>query len=413
MSGPRNFAGGASARYLLLGATVFLSVAGVVMVYSASYVADFVHYGSGIYHLWRQAAFLLGGAAAAFLLAKWDYRRLKALAWTFWAASVGLVALTFMVGIVRGGAKRWLSLGFVNLQPSEIAKVACVILVSLYAAKWRGGELDDIDFAKKVAIATAVPGLAILLQKDLGTMLSLVLAVAVVLWLAGVRWQWFALGLGVVVAVGLVAIAGEAYRMARVQAFLNPWADPQGNGYQTVQALLAFGTGHLKGVGLGLSRQKFFYLPEAQTDFIYAIVGEELGLAGTLGILGGFAVFCLAGMRIAMGSRDGFGRLMAGGLTGMIGLQAFMNMAAVTGLMPVTGKPLPFMSYGGSSMLVSMACVGLLLSVSAFGANAPRVAKRPPGTREGVRGASSDQRGRNGRPHLSRIDGGGAVRKRA
>jgi cell division protein FtsW len=252
----------------------------------------------------------------------------------------------------------------------------------------------------------------IIRQPDLGTAMSLMLAVLVVLWLADAPATWFIAAGAAIVVAGLVGIAVEPYRLERVLTFLNPGKDPLDHGYQIVQALLAFGTGGIKGVGLGLSRQKFFYLPEANTDFIFAIIGEELGLVGTLAVLSGFGVFVYGGMRIALGARDQFGRMVAGGLTAMIGLQAFMNMAAVTGLMPVTGKPLPFVSAGGSSMLVTMACVGLLLSVSRYGAKAPRVVRRRTRDEEGSREGPAERRG-DGRPHLSRVDSGRPLRRRA
>ena len=238
------------------------------------------------------------------------------------------------------------------------------------------------------------------------------LAVMVVLWLADAPASWFLTAGAVVIVAAVAGIATEPYRLERVMTFLHPGKDPQGDGYQIIQALLAFGTGGLKGVGLGLSRQKFFYLPEANTDFIFAIIGEELGLVGTLAVLSGFGIFIYGGMRIALGARDQFGRMVAGGLTAMIGLQAFMNMAAVTGLIPVTGKPLPFVSAGGSSMLVTMTCVGLLLSVSRYGAKSPRVVRRRTRDEEGPREGPAERR-RDGGPHLSRIDSGRPVRRRA
>jgi cell division protein FtsW len=200
--------------------------------------------------------------------------------------------------------------------------------------------------------------------------------------------------------------------MERVVGFLDPWANASDKGYQSVQALLAFGSGGVNGVGLGLSRQKFFYLPEAYTDFILAIIGEEVGLIGTLGVVAAFAVLVWAGFKIATGARDPFGRLVAGGITGMIAFQAVLNMAAVTGLMPVTGKPLPFLSYGGSSMLVTMVGIGLLLSVSEYGMLVPR-AVRPRSKTKETRRESTDERRRDSRPRLSGVDGGRTTRRRA
>jgi cell division protein FtsW len=407
-----NYAGGAVARYLMFGSAIALMVVGMIMVFSASYVSDMVKYDSMFYHGLRQAIYIALGLGVALLLSRFDYRRLQESAKLVWWGSIGLLVVTFAVGVVGGGARRWLDLGVVTLQPSEIAKVTTVLLVAALAVQWRRRRLATGKFALMAVAATALPAVMIIVQPDLGTAMSLMLAVMVVLWLAEAPSSWFVAAGAVVVAAGVAGIAVEPYRLERVLTFLHPGTDPQGDGYQIIQALLAFGTGGLKGVGLGLSRQKFFYLPEANTDFIFAIIGEELGLVGTLAVLSGFGIFIYAGMRIALGARDQFGRMVAGGLTAMIGLQAFMNMAAVTGLMPVTGKPLPFVSAGGSSMLVTMTCVGLLLSVSRYGAKAPRVVRRRVRDEEGPREGPAERRGDRG-PHLSRYDSGRPVRRRA
>jgi cell division protein FtsW len=203
--------------------------------------------------------------------------------------------------------------------------------------------------------------------------------------------------------------------MQRVWAFLDPWADPLGDGYQIIQSLYAFGSGGLFGVGLGLSRQKFFYLPAAHTDFIFAIIGEELGLVGAFAIVAAFGVFTFAGLRISAQAKDPFARLMAGGLTAMIVGQAIMNMAAVTGLMPITGIPLPLLSYGGSSLTFTLGCIGLILGAARFGGSAEgqvRLVRRA--SERGPQRASSADRGRDGGSHLSRVDGGrSSARRRA
>jgi cell division protein FtsW len=406
------YAGGAVARYLMFGSAIALMVVGLVMVFSASYVSDMVDTGSMFYHGLRQAIYIALGLGVALVLARFDYRRLKESSRLVWWASIVLLVVTFAVGVVGGGARRWIDLGVVTLQPSEIAKVATVLFVAALAVQWQRGRVDTGKFAVSVAGAALLPSVLIIVQPDLGTAMSLMLAVIVVLWLADAPVSWFVAAGAVVLVAGVVGIAAEPYRLARVTTFLHPGKDPLRGGYQIIQALLAFGSGGIKGVGLGLSRQKFFYLPQANTDFIFAIIGEELGLIGTLAVLSGFGIFIYGGMRIALGARDQFGRMVAGGLTAMIGLQAFMNMAAVTGLMPVTGKPLPFVSAGGSSMLVTMTCVGLLLSVSRFGAKTPRVVRRKMRDEEGPREGPAERRGDRG-PHLSRFDGGRAVRRRA
>jgi cell division protein FtsW len=254
----------------------------------------------------------------------------------------------------------------------------------------------------------------IMLQPDMGTTMSILVASYLVFALGGVEGRY----LFGVAATGVAAIPAmiliEPYRAARFLAFMDPWADPRRGGYQIIQAMLAFGSGGLTGVGLGLSRQKYFYLPAAHTDFIFAIIGEELGLVGTLAVVAAFLVMAYAGFRIAITARDPFGRLVAAGLTSLIVTQAVMNMAAVTNIMPVTGIPLPLVSYGGSSVVFTMGCVGLILSVARHGSRGRvRVAKpRPP--EEGTPIARTAEWRRYGGSHLSSADGGRAPsRKRA
>lgn len=415
MSGSKRkevFAGGPWARYTLLMAAAGLTLLGLVMIYSASSISAAYREGASWHFLLRQLAATGLGVAVAVGLSRFDYRRLQDLAMVVWSGSMILLVVTLIVGVVRGGARRWIPLGFINIQPSEIAKIACVLLVAAIAIEWQRRRMSDGTFWRRIATVVLVPSVLIVLQPDFGTTLTLVIAVGFVLLLAGIPWRYVLIsGTGAAVLSAAIVFTSD-YRMRRVLSFLNPWADAQKDGYQAVQALLAFGTGGVDGVGLGLSRQKFFYLPEAHTDFILAIIGEELGLIGSLAVVAGFALFVWAGFRIAMGSKDPFGRLVAGALTGMIGFQAFLNMAAVTGLMPVTGKPLPFLSYGGASIITTMTSLGLILSVSTYGALAPRALRKAKRSEDDAR-EGTGQRGRNGRPHLSGVDGGRAARRRA
>jgi cell division protein FtsW len=308
---------------------------------------------------------------------------------------------------------RWIDLGGVTVQPSEYAKLACVLVAAHLLTLRHSRKITGKEFWGRLALACGVVVVLVMAQPDMGTTVAILIAVYMVLLLGGVSWRLltgvFVSGVG----VAAMAIALAPYRAARFLAFLDPWADPQGNGYQSVQALLAFGSGGLDGVGLGMSRQKFFYLPAAHTDFIFAIIGEELGLVGTLATVGGFLVFAYAGVRIALGARDPFGRLVAGGVTSMIVTQAVLNMAAVTGLMPVTGIPMPLVSSGGSSLTFTLGCIGLLLSVSTYGTRGVRGLVQTAEERKPVR-ASLDERRGNRRAHLSRADGGRrAVRRRA
>jgi cell division protein FtsW len=409
----KEYAGGSVMRYLLLGSAVFLTVFGLVMIYSASSISAYVKEGSAAHFFTRQLAFVLIGGALAVAVSRFDYRRFQGkLGVQAWWASVALLVLNYGYGVVRGGARRWIPLGFIQLQPSELTKIACVLVAAALAVEWQRGRMETKQYLKKLGFFVGVPAVLIVSQPDLGTAILMAVGVGIVLFLGGVEFRWVGLAGGIIVAFGVFAVVIAPYRIERVMTAMNPWNDAQGSGYQAVQALLAFGTGGVQGVGLGLSRQKFFYLPEAHTDFIFAIIGEEAGLIGTLAVVVAFAVLLYAGIRIATGARDPFGRLVAGALAGMIAFQAALNMAAVTGIFPVTGKPLPFVSYGGSSMLVTLVCVGLILSVSEFGAHAPRAVRATPKSEERVR-ANPDERRRHSGPRVPRSDGRRAVRRRA
>ena len=409
----KEFAGGPVPRYLLLGATVFLTAFGLTMVYSASSISALVKEGTSAHFFLRQIVFALLGGGLAFVAARFDYRRFQGpLGVKTWWVTVALLVLTYGLGVVRGGARRWIPLGFINLQPSEFAKIACVLVAAALAVEWQRGRMESSTFMGRIAIYVGIPAVLIVFQPDLGTAVLLAMGVAIVLFLGGIEMRWIAASAGALVLFGGIAISLESYRLGRVLTAFNPWLDPSGKGYQTIQALLAFGTGGLQGVGLGLSRQKFFYLPEAHTDFIFAIIGEEVGLIGTMAVVVGFVILLYAGLRIAMGARDPYGRLVAGALTGMLAFQAVLNMAAVTGAFPVTGKPLPFISYGGASMFVTMLCVGLILSVSKYGACAPAAVRNLPRKQERVR-ANVDERRRDSRSRVPGPRSGRAPRRRA
>jgi len=407
------YAGGASARFLLMGTALFLTIFGLVMIYSASSISALVKEGSAMHFFIRQFAFVVFGVVCATVVARFDYRRFQgALGTQAWWVAIALLAATFLLGIVRGGARRWIPLGFFNLQPSELAKIACILVAAGLTVEWQRKRMDTGSYLRKMGFFVGVPAVLIVAQPDLGTAILLAIGVATVLFLGGIGMRWVGAAAVVVVGFGMFAIWIEPYRFKRVISAFDPWADPLKSGYQAVQALFAFGTGGISGVGLGLSRQKFFYLPEAHTDFIFAIIGEEAGLIGTLAIVVGFGILLYAGVRIAMGARDPFGRLVAGAITSMLVFQAVLNMSAVTGIFPITGKPLPFVSYGGSSMLVTMICVGLMLSVSKYGALAPRAVRVAP-RKEETKRASSDERRRNSRPRVPSAGSGRGTRRRA
>lgn len=395
----RRPAGGHEARYLLMGATLFLCLLGVVMVYSASSVADIVKQGDAGFHFKRQAMWILAGLLLVFLAGRADYRRLRA--WSLGlalAADAALVAV-LIFGVERNGAKSWVIVGGQSLQPAEFAKPLVLIAVAALLAG-SGRAKDFTPLGLRLCAIVLPAAMLVMGQPDFGMTLSILIAVYAAMLLGGVRARIMAPLAAIGGAFTAVFIAVDPERVERFTAFLHPDADPLGAGYQIRQALYAFGSGGLRGVGLGFSRQKFFYLPEAHNDFIFAIIGEELGLLGTLAVVAAFAVVAYAGFRIALGATDRFGRLLASSLTAAIVLQALMNMAAVTGLMPVTGITLPFVSSGGSSMLMSLVCVGLILSVSQRGAVVRPVRGRRAIETEEHAIARSDQRRRDRRAHL-------------
>jgi cell division protein FtsW len=403
------YAGGPLPRYLLLGSMLFLLLGGMVMVYSASSVAAYVNLQDSAYHLKRQAFGALIGGLALLVAMSVDYRKVRWAGAAVWGVSVLGLLLVAVLGVGKWGATRWIDLGPFTVQPSEFAKLGCVMLAALLLQQYRAGRIDTPTFWRRLSLMVGIVALLVLSQPDLGTTIAIVLSVYLVLLIGGVSSTL----LGGVALAGLAGIAGlvwvAPYRMRRVTAFLDPFADPQGSGYQSIQALYAFGSGGLDGVGLGMSRQKFFYLPAAHTDFIFAIIGEELGLVGALSVVAAFAVMAYAGARIALGARDGYGRVLAGGLTAMLVMQAVINMGAVTGLLPVTGIPMPLVSSGGSSMIFTMLCIGIILSVSTYGARAEK--RERSGSRETAGAHSAERRG-NRRSHLSSVDGGRSVARR-
>ena len=411
MSGEKH-AGGTTARYVLLGSVVFLVLLGLVMVFSASSGPDFLRYHDSAYHIKRQALALLAGLAVLWLASRVDYHFWKPLYWMgLLFADTALVAVMF-AGVTRNGARSWFDIGGISFQPSELAKLILVFAVAALVADRTGGRDRRMPDLGRFLAAVGPVLLLVLLQRDMGTAMTTTLGVGAVLILGGVEWRYIAM-MAAAAAVGALALTVmEPYRVARLLSFVNPWADPQGTGYHTIQSLLAFGSGGWKGAGLGMSAQKYFYLPEAQTDFIFSIIGEELGLWGTLSVVIAFGAFTVAGFRIALGSRDLLGKLVAGGLTTLIVAQAVINMAAATQLMPITGLPLPLVSYGGTSLLFTLAGVGLILSVSSHGLVLARGNLARVSSADGSERARTGERRGDGRPHLSRVDGGISTRGR-
>ncbi len=393
------------ARYLLLAAAAFLTVAGLVMIFSASSVADLQKFGDTAYHLKRQVLYTALGLVLMYALSHIDYRRLKPLIWPALIGADVLCLVVLLMSRARFGAQRWIDIGWFSIQPSELAKLCAVAAVALVLAGTPPHRRTITGLIRQLALILVPAATLIMLQPDMGTTMSMIVAVLFVLWLGDFDSRSLAVSLAAVVTIVPIAIITAPYRFRRFTAFMDPWADPKGNGYQIIQAMYAFASGGIRGVGLGLSRQKFFYLPAAHTDFIFAIVGEELGLIGALAIVLAFAVLTYAGLRIASRAQDRFGRLLAGGMIVLLASQAAINMLAVTGMMPVTGIPLPFMSYGGSAMILNLGLLGVVLSVYRYGNGAVRRTARPEPTsnQENVIEGPAEWWG-NGRAHLPGSD---------
>jgi cell division protein FtsW len=360
---------------LLLVTTASLLLIGVAMVLSASSVSAYDRFGSSFLFFNRHVAYAAAGVAVGAVTARMRYRaweRLSAPALLLAVALLGIV-LHPAAGTVAGGSSRWIALGPLTVQPSEFAKLAMVTFgASLLARRWKRIHSLRSLTIPLLPLVALVCGL-ILLQPDLGTAVIIGGTVFALLFVAGARLRHLAVGGSAAVAIGFGAIYAEGYRWARFVSFTNPWADPHGNGYQTIQSFIGLGSGGLFGVGLGASRQKWLSLPNAHTDFIYSIIGEELGLIGALCVLLLFGAFLYAATRISLRAPDALGRLLGAGITAWIGLQAVVNLGAVTGLLPITGVPLPFVSFGGSSLVSLLAAVGVLVSI----ARASQAAARP------------------------------------
>jgi cell division protein FtsW len=272
---------------------------------------------------------------------------------------------------------RWIKFGPINIQPSELAKLAVILYLAWFLDLKRCGKAG-MEFCKEDFLQTILPAAGpilicvalVLLQPDLGTAIEIVLVATAILYVAGLSWKWIAAGAVAAMPVLYLLITHVAYRQARLMAFLHPDSDPQGAGFQLLQSLIAVGSGGFTGVGLMESKQKLFYLPEAHTDFIYAVVCEELGFIGAMIVIALFAVYGWRGMRAAFSAPDGFGRLLALGITAMVMSQALINFAVVLGMVPTKGIPLPFISYGGSSLLVMLLATGVLLNISQQAAEA-------------------------------------------
>ncbi len=354
-----------SADRWLFTVTLVLIFVGLVMVFSASAVMAKERYGSGYFFLLRQLGWTAAGLLIMVLAMRIDYRRYKhpAIIFSLLGLTTLLLVAVFLVDRAHH-THRWIHWGLMSFQPSEMAKPALLLFLAFFLEN-RTRAMDDW---RNTVLPAVVPMLVfvglIVLQPDLGTAITCAAITACVLFAAGIKLRYLGYGvLGSLLPLYFL-VFHVAYRRARILAFLDPYADPQGRGFHIIQSLIAVSTGGLTGVGLMEGKQKLFYLPEPHTDFIFAVTAEELGLVGSLVIVSLFAVFLWRGLDTAIRTQDIFGRLLALGITSMIVVQAFINISVVLGLMPTKGIPLPFVSYGGSSLFFALASVGVLLNIS-------------------------------------------------
>ena len=350
---------------VLFGALVALSLFGCVMIYSASAVSAGETSGNPYRFLLKQIAALILGGVAAFFVYRTDYRKL-ARPWVVYGVyAVTLFGAAF--ALFRppiNGARRWIPLGVMMLQPSELLKVALVLVLAYQLSR----KSETAGSTEKALLPALVFSFAaagvVVLQPDLGTAACYVMLCAVLLWIAGARARLFLYGLLAMIPALAALMLSADYRRARILAFLNPEADPLGKGFQAIQSLIAVGAGGWFGNGLGGSRQKLFFLPFPHTDFIFAIVGEELGFVGAAGLVACFGIVAWRGLRAARRAPDAFAGFLAAGATAMIVVQAAINLSVVLALVPTKGIPLPFVSYGGSSLVACWIAGGLILNIS-------------------------------------------------
>jgi cell division protein FtsW len=348
--------------FITLGLVAF----GLVMVYSATSASAALGNGDPMSYLKRQAVYALIGLVLMTLASRFDYHRLRFVAPPLLLAALVLCVAVLVAGPAINGARRWFIVGPASFQPSELAKLALCLFAAVYLARRRPPSTIG-ELVKPLGLLTAIFCGLIVVEPDLGTTITLCGMMLAIFLVAGVPVRLLLAASVVAVGMGLAAIWIEPYRRARIFSFLDPWSDAQGAGFQIVQATIGIGSGGFTGAGLGEGVGKISYLPEAHTDMIFAVIGEELGLLGVTLVITAFAVLAVAGFRIAKRCQDPFGKLLAAGITALVCGQAAINLAAALGIAPLTGIPLPFVSYGGSSLVVLLAGMGILLNIAVNG----------------------------------------------
>ena len=351
--------------HVLFIATILLVALSVVMVYSASAPVALQRYGQASFFVVRQVMWAALGLPMLWFLMKVDYRTYREPVFIWCCLGVAILALVAVLfSAPVNNARRWFGMAGIGVQPSEFAKLAAIIFIAAILER-RMHRIDEVTYSLLPIgmVVTVLVGL-VLLEPDFGTSMSLILIAAAMVFAAGLNYRYIVGALLAALPTGYIILMGASYRRRRLLAFLNPWDDPLGDGFQIIQSLIAVGTGGVWGRGLMNGVQKLFYLPEPHTDFIYSVISEELGLVGATAVILCFSIITWRGMRAAMRAPDSFGAFLAVGLTTMIAVQALVNISVVLGLMPTKGMPLPFVSAGGSSLLVNLMGMGILLNVS-------------------------------------------------
>jgi cell division protein FtsW len=373
--------------------TTALVLFGIVMVYSATSGSAALGNANPLGFVERQLIYAVIGVGLLVVVSRLPLERLRALAPTLVVTGLVLCLGVLAVGERINGARRWLTAGPLVFQPSELAKLALVVWTAAYLSR-RQPPRTLQELARPLGILVLVFAGLVLVEPDLGTALTLLLVVGAILLVSGTRMRLLASAYGIVFGLAAIAAWSSPYRRDRLLTFLDPWKDPTGAGLQNVQALISFGSGGIFGRGLGSGLAPLYYLPEAHTDMMFAVVGEELGLVGVTLVLMAFCAFGYAGIRLAIACRDPFAKRLAAGITALVCGQAAINMAACVGIAPLTGIPLPFVSYGGSSLVVMLVGVGVLLNIARDGGRAaaavPDRGRRNSGARRaGARGRGS------------------------
>ncbi|TRZ50058.1 putative lipid II flippase FtsW [bacterium] len=356
-------------RINIFSITVILICIGIVMIYSTSSIYAGERYQDSAFFLKRHIIFLLIGVVFTFLAMSIDYRTLRKFSRPLLLFSLFLLVLVLIPGIGRevSGARRWFRFKFLSFQPSELANLAVIVYIADFIAR-REKVIKTFltGFLPPLAVLGSV-ALLILVQPDLGTVIALGAVVFIMLFVAGARVSHLLAIILASVPALYVLIFNVSYRRMRIMAFLNPWLDPKGSGFQIIQSQIALGSGGITGVGLGHSMQKLFYLPAAHTDFIFSIIGEELGLVGTLAVIALFIILILQGLKVVKNAPDKFGYFLALGLVSIISVKVIINIGVSCGLLPTKGLPLPFISYGGSSFIFDMVSMGILMNIASTG----------------------------------------------